>query len=187
MIHDNSKVVLVTGASGSLGCNLVEQIAQIPDIKTVVCLNREKNMEPYLRQKKAMRGKGIRSFEKIEPKLLVLQTDTSKPMLGLSNGEYEALASSTTHIIHNAWPMSVKRHLAGFESQFQVMRNLIDLAREVVCRRPKEFKFGFQFVPSISVVGNHRLGLGDEKTVVPEERYGIESVMPSGYGDAKWG
>lgn len=183
----DAKVVLVTGASGGLGGHLVDQIAQIPDVKTVICLNREKNVEPYLRQQKAMREKGIRSFDKIRPKLLVLQTDGSKPMLGLTSSEYEGLVSSVTHLIHNAWPMSAKRPLAGFESQFQVMRNLIDFACDSVSRRPKGFKFSFQMVSSVGVVGHYGLGNGEEKTMVPEERVSIDSVLPNGYGDAKWG
>ena len=186
-MKDNATVVLVTGASGGLGGHLVDQIAQISDVKTVVCLNRERNVEPYLRQQKAMRDKGIRSFDKIRPKLLVLQTDSSKPMFGLSSSEYEGLVSSVTHLIHNAWPMSAKRALAGFESQFQVMRNLIDFACDVVSRRPESFKFSFQMVSSIGVVGHYGLGNGEKKTMVPEERVDIDSVLPNGYGDAKWG
>ena len=183
----SAKVVLVTGASGSLGSHLVDQLAQDPDVKTVVCLNREKNLEPYLRQQKAMREKGIRSFDKIRPKLLVLQTDSSKPSLGLSSSQYEGLADSVTHLIHNAWPMSAKRALDGFEPQFQVMRNLIDFARDVVCRRAESFKFSFQMVSSVGVVGYHGLGNGKDRTMVPEERVEIDSVLPNGYGDAKWG
>lgn len=184
---DNAKVVLVTGASGGLGGHLVDHIAHIPNVNTVVCLNRKNNAEPYIRQQKAMREKGIHFPESLKPKLLVLQTDSSKSMFGLSRSEYEGLVNSVTHLIHNAWPMSVKRPLAGFESQFQVMRNLIDFACDVVSRHPEGFKFSFQMVSSIGVVGHYGLGNGEEKTTVPEERVGIDSVMPSGYGDAKWG
>ena len=186
-LHNTANVVLVTGASGSLGGHLVDQISQIPDVKTVVCLNREKNVEPYLRQQKAMREKGIRSFDKIKPKLLVLQTDSSKPMFGLTSSGYEGLVNSVTHLIHNAWPMSAKRALAGFEPQFQIMRNLIDFARDVASRRAQSFKFSFQMVSSVGVVGHYGLGNGKEKTLVPEDRVNIDSVLPNGYGDAKWG
>lgn len=185
--NDNEKVVLVTGASGSLGGHLVYHLAQLPDVKTVVCLNRENKAEPYVRQQKAMREKGIRFPEALKPKLLVYQTDSSKSMLGLTGNEYEGLVSSVTHLIHNAWPMSAKRPLTGFESQFQVMRNLIDFACDVTSRRPEDSKFNFQMVSSIGVVGHY--GLGNEnaqKTVVPEGRVGIDSVLPNGYGEAKW-
>ncbi|KAH8585531.1 hypothetical protein B0O99DRAFT_154018 [Bisporella sp. PMI_857] len=184
---DAGKIVLVTGATGSLGGNLVYHIAHLPDVKTVVCLNRENKAEPNIRQQKAMREKGIRFPEVLKPKLLVLQTDSSKPKFGLSDSEYNRLVGSVTHLIHNAWPMSAKRPLVGFESQFQVMRNLVDFACDVVSRRPESFKFGFQMVSSVGVVGQYRLRDGGKKIMVPEERVDIDSVLPNGYGDAKWG
>ena len=184
---DSGEVVLVTGASGSLGGHLVYHIAQLPHVKTVVCLNRENKADPYTRQQKAMREKGIRFPESLKPKLLVFQTDSSRPMLGLSRNEYEGLVGSVTHLIHNAWPMSAKRPLAGFESQFQTMRNLIDLACSVSSKRPDDFRFSFQMVSSIGVVGHYGLGNGEQKTVVPEKSVEIDSVLPNGYGDAKWG
>ncbi|KAL9069423.1 MAG: hypothetical protein Q9157_006161 [Trypethelium eluteriae] len=182
----NEKVVLITGASGSLGSHLVYHLAQLPEVKKVVCLNRENKAEPNVRQQKAMREKGIRFPEDLKPKLLVLQTDSSKPMLGLSRSEYEGLLSSVTHLIHNAWPMSAKRPLDGFRSQFQIMHNLTDLAYDIVCRRPECFKLSFQMVSSIGVVGHYGRGNGKKVTVVPEERVGIDSVLPNGYGNAKW-
>lgn len=185
---DDEKVVLVTGASGSLGSHLVYHIAQLPDVKTVVCLNRENKAEPYERQQKAMRGKGIRFPEALKSKLLVLQTDSSKPMFGLPEVEYERLLNSVTHLVHNAWPMSAKRPLSGFESQFQVMRNLIDFGCDAASRRPESFQFSFQMVSSIGVVGHYGLASYDgRRTMVPERRVGIDTVLPNGYGDAKWG
>ncbi len=183
---DHDKVVLITGASGGLGSYLTYHIAQLPDVKTVVCLNRENKSEGYARQQKAMRDKGIRFPETLKHKLQVFQTDTSKPKLGLSEGDYEGLVNSVTHVIHNAWPMSAKRPLSGFESQFQVMRNLIDFACKAASQRPKSFKFGFQMVSSIGVVGEYGFG-STTKIIVPEERVGIEAVLPNGYGEAKWG
>ena len=187
-LTDNAKVVLVTGASGGLGSHLVDQIAQMPDVKTVVCLNREKATEPYLRQQKAMRDKGIRTFDKIRPKLLVLQSNSTAPKLGLSDPDYEDLVTSVTHLIHNAWPMSAKRALPGFEPQFQVLRNLIDFARDVATRRPGSFQFSFQMVSSIGVVGHHNstAAPNNHPTVVPEARVTIDSVLTNGYSEAKW-
>ena len=182
----SGKVVLITGATGSLGGQLVDQIAHLPDVKTIICLNRSNNAEPYTRQYKTMRDRGIRFPEALKSKLVVYQTESSKPNFGLSSSEYEGLVQSVTHLIHNAWPMSAKRPLPGFESQFQTMRNLIDFASEVVSRRPDSFNFGFQMVSSIGVVGQYDFG-STTKVIVPEERVGIDSVLPNGYGEAKWG
>ncbi|KAK4235627.1 ketoacyl-synt-domain-containing protein [Achaetomium macrosporum] len=188
---DDEKVILVTGASGSLGGHLVYHMAQLPDVKTVVCLNRPNKAEPHTRQYKAMREKGIRFPEALKHKLLVLQTDSAEPLLGLSRSLYDELAGSVTHLIHNAWPMSAKRPLAGFESQFQVMRNLVDFARDAASRRPAGFRFAFQMVSSIGVVGHYGLSSSSSssssKVVVPEDRVGIDAVLPNGYGEAKWG
>lgn len=174
------------GASGSLGANLVYHLVQLPNVKTVVCLNRDHKTEGYVRQQKAMRDKGIRFPETLQHKLQVFQTDSSQSWLGLSKSDYDGLVGSVTHLIHNAWPMSAKRPLSGFESQFQITRNLIDFAGEVASRRPRSFKFSFQMVSSIGVVGHCDLG-SNAKIIVPEERVGIESVLPNGYGEAKWG
>ncbi|CAI7591626.1 unnamed protein product [Penicillium glandicola] len=183
----DENVVLVTGATGSLGGHLIYHMAQLLDVKTIVCLNRENNAEPYARQQKAMREKGIRFPESLKSKLLVFQTDTSKPMFGLTKNRYDGLVNSVTHLIHNAWPMSAKRPLSGFESQFQVMRNLIDFASDVASHRPESFKFSFQMVSSIGVVGHYGLETHQDKTIVPEGGVDIDAVLPNGYGEAKWG
>lgn len=185
---DSEKVILVTGASGSLGGHLTYHLAQLEDVKTVVCLNRENREDAGTRQLKAMKEKGIRFPDALRPKLLVLQADSSKPRLGLELTQYDSLTASVTHVIHQAWPMSATRALPGFRSQFQVMRNLIDFARDVGVCRPKGFKCSFQMVSSIGVVGlfnQHEQHV--QKIVVPETRASIDSVLPNGYSEAKWG
>ncbi|KID59252.1 beta-ketoacyl synthase domain-containing protein, partial [Metarhizium brunneum ARSEF 3297] len=179
---EEGTVVLVTGATGSLGSHLAYMLAQRADLKRVVCLNRENRGDAYTRQVKTMREKGIRFPETLKPKLLVLQAYTSKPMLGLERNTYGNLVDSITHIIHNAWPMSGQRALDRFEPQFQVMQNLIQLSSDIASRRLSSFKVSFQMVSSIGVVGLY--GLQDSKehkdktkpTVVPEARLGIDST-----------
>lgn len=183
----NEKVILVTGGSGSLGSYLVYHLAQLPDVSKVVCLNRENRVEPEIRQQKAMRGKGIRFPEALKHKLVVLQTDSAKPLLGLEKSQYDNLTGSVTHLIHQAWPMSAKRALSGFESQFQVMRNLIDFACDCSSQRPASFKFSFQMISSVGVVGHYRLRDKEERIMVPEKTVDIDSVLSNGYGEAKWG
>ena len=170
-----------------MGSHLVHHLAHLDDIKQIICLNREHKAEAYTHQGKAMREKGIRSFDSIRSKLLVLQADSAKPKFGLSSSDYQGIVKSTTHLIHQAWPMSAKRPLAGFEPQFAVMRNLVDFASDVASSRPAAFKFGFQMVSSVGVVGHYGLGRDEKRIMVPEESVDIDSVLPNGYGDAKWG
>ena len=177
--------VLVTGATGSLGSHLVAHFAELANVKSVICLNRiNRGSEPEARQRQAIESRGIQLDRNAYAKLKVLETDTAKPVLGLSQDNHEFLLDNVTHILHNAWPMSGKRPVKGFELQFQVMRNLIDFARDIACRRNKGSKVSLQFISSIATVGHYPLWSGNVN--VPEERMTIESILPNGYGDAKF-
>ena len=63
------------------------------------------------------------------------------------------------------------------------MRNLINFARDISCRREKGSKVSLQFISSIATVGHYPLCSGSVN--VPEERMTVESVLPNGYGDGK--
>ena len=175
--------VLVTGATGSLGSHIVACLAQIPDVQAVVCLNRLSTVEATVRQQKSLKVRGISLNSASMSKLKVLETDTGKPMLGLPADTYETLVNTVTHIVHNAWPMSLTRPIRAYESQFKVMKNLITLGREATAQRPAPFKFSFQFISSIGTVGCYPLWSG--KALAPEESMTADSVLPVGYADAK--
>lgn len=176
--------VLVTGATGSLGSHLVAYFASQPNVQKVICLNRHNSTECTTRQRQALESKGIFLPSAALSKLKVLETDTFKPKLGLSDMSYTKLVNSVTHIVHNAWPMSTTRPINAFEGQFKAMRNLIDLANESSARiHPKGPKVGFQFISSIATVGYHPIHTG--VALVPEEKMLVDSVLPTGYSEAK--
>ena len=175
--------VLVTGATGSLGSHIVAYLAQLSEIQTVVCLNRLSTMKPSLRQHESLKTKGISLTPTQMLKLEVFEADTSKPMLGLRADIYQSLVNTVTHIVHNAWPMSLTRTVHSYEPQFKVMQNLINLAREATAQRPAPFKFGFQFISSIGIAGHHPTWTG--KALALEEPMTVESVLEVGYAEAK--
>ncbi|KAL9633807.1 MAG: hypothetical protein Q9204_003249 [Flavoplaca sp. TL-2023a] len=181
--HTGEHCVVVTGATGSLGCHLVAHLAALPSVASVVCLNRiNRGSEPETRQRQALRDRGLCIDEGDLAKLRVLESDTSKSCLGLARDEYTRVVSTVTHIVHNAWPMSGHRPIHRFEAQFQVMRNLIDLCYEAHAATSRIITF--QFISSIAVVGHQPLWSG--KSLVAEELVSIESVLTNGYGDAKY-
>ncbi|KAL5333395.1 hypothetical protein BJX70DRAFT_406246 [Aspergillus crustosus] len=188
--HDE-QVILVTGATGSLGAHLVAHLAGQPNVKTVVCLNRRgtgsgSGTEPAQRQTLSFEQKSIALAASAVQKLQVLETDTSKPQLGLPTETYTALLQTVTQIVHNAWPMSGKRPVRGFEAQFTVMRNLIDFARDISTHRTiaAHAPVRFQFISSISVVGHYPLW--SRQQTVPEQRVTMKSVLNNGYSEAKY-
>ena len=182
-LESSGQCVVVTGATGSLGSHLVAYLVALPHVRSIVCLNRYSSREATLRQREALTSRGLSPGSNALSKLKVFETDTSKPMLGLSSSSYEYLADNVTHIVHNAWPMSITRPVKAFESQFKVMQNLIELASKAASRCSEGPKIGFQFISSIATVGNFPIWSGSAN--VPEERMTVESVLPTGYGDAK--
>jgi acyl transferase domain-containing protein/thioester reductase-like protein/SAM-dependent methyltransferase/acyl carrier protein len=180
-LHD--AVVLVTGATGSLGSHLVAAFAEHPDVKSVVCVNRRRGLSAVeTRQADAFSSRGISLSPTATSKLRILETDTSQRELGVDASEYQWLVQNVTHIVHNAWPMSGTRPLTGFVPQFQTMRHLLDLARDASFS-PSDDDFrriGFQLVTSIGVVGHAGRGR------IPEERVPISAALPTGYCEGKW-
>ncbi|KAL4900325.1 male sterility protein-domain-containing protein [Aspergillus multicolor] len=175
-------VVIVTGATGSLSSQVVQKLAETPSVATVVCLNRRSSSStPEKRQHEASTTRGINLSPAARAKLRILETDTSKPQLGLPPLEYSWLPECATDIVHNAWPMSGTRPVSAFEPQLQAMRNLLDLAREIASRPSNTpSRVGFGFVSSIGVVGFCG------KSFLPEDRVPFSATLPSGYGEAKW-
>lgn len=164
---DEGSTILLTGSTGSLGIHVLAYLANAPSVARVICLNRTSlhsdSSQPEERVKQAAEAKGlhISAWSKIK----ILQTDTAAPRLGLSNGEYDKICDQVTHVLHNAWPMDFNRLLPSFEAQFQGLRNLLSLCRDVhACRptaRPK-----LVFVSSIAVVGKYPEVHGER--IVPE-------------------
>jgi nucleoside-diphosphate-sugar epimerase/SAM-dependent methyltransferase len=180
--------VLVTGATGSLGSHLVAHLVSLPEVRRVVCLNRRSSTEATTRQLRSLDIRGIVLNDMELDKLMVVSCDTAKPNLGISPAVYAELVSSVTHIVHNAWPMSITRPVAGFEPQFRSMRNLLLLAADCAAARSRRAekrrdKIKFLFVSSVATVGFYPLWSG--KPAVPEDEVDVESVLPNGYGEAK--
>ncbi|RYP36916.1 hypothetical protein DL767_003164 [Monosporascus sp. MG133] len=182
-----SASVAVTGATGSLGAHLVAHLASLSHVKTVYCLNRRSTTgEAEERQAAAMLSRGIEMNPQAKAKLCVVVIDATKAQLGLETDVYRRLAGSVTHIVHNAWPMTGKRPVAGLEAQFSVMRNLIDLARNAAVHRVSTARrVTFQFISSIAVMGHHPLVPGNGR-FAPESRATARQLLPNGYAHAKW-
>lgn len=61
---------------------------------------------------------------------------------------------------------------------------MIDLARDISCKRLQGSKVTFQFNFSVAVVGYYPIWKNEKH--VPEDRMSIEAVPFNGYGDAKY-
>ncbi|KAL4786525.1 hypothetical protein BJX76DRAFT_355068 [Aspergillus varians] len=167
--------VLVTGATGSLGSHLVCHFARLPNVRSVICLNRVGQIDPQRRQGEALAARRLFLTPTEEAKLVVMESETTKKHLGLSPEQWTHLQQNLTHIVHNAWPMNGVKPLSSFEGQFCMLGNLIELARGIATVQANPVRL--QFISSIGTV--NRGGALEEHTE-------IDRVMNNGYNEAKF-
>ncbi|CBX99435.1 hypothetical protein LEMA_P086740.1 [Plenodomus lingam JN3] len=81
--------------------------------------------------------------------------------------------------MHSKW--TLKR----FNPQLQIMSHLLHFARAISLQRPPPSPpLTFLFISSIATIGYHPLHT--HSPIVPESRVPIASVLPTGYGEAKY-
>ena len=147
-------VVVLTGATGSLGSFFLGQLLMDDSVGRIICLNRPGKENAIEAQKHAMRSRDISVSDDMWAKVEIRQTSTAAPCLGLEEPEYERLATEVTHMIHIAWPMNFKMGLQSFDTSFKSLQNLIQLARKAHFYHHRT-KPRVLFISSISTVGNY--------------------------------
>lgn len=107
------EVVLLTGASGSLGTALLETLSASPRIGKIYAMIRGPNNEMKLRESLKKRGLGA---EILNGKVVILNFGMQDPLLGLDVDVYAKLAEEVTIVVQNAWKMDFNIGVEEFES-----------------------------------------------------------------------
>ncbi|MCJ1269495.1 hypothetical protein MMC22_009387 [Lobaria immixta] len=147
-------VVVLTGATGSLGSFFLGRLLVDDSVSRIICLNRTGKENPIEAQKHALRSRDISVSDDMWAKVEIRRTSTAAPCLGLEEPEYERLASEVTHVVHIAWPMNFKMGLQSFDASFRSLQNLIQLARKAHFHHHRT-KPRVLLISSISTVGNY--------------------------------
>ncbi|KAI9743887.1 MAG: hypothetical protein M1818_002621 [Claussenomyces sp. TS43310] len=134
-----SNVVVLTGATGSLGSHILAQLVDEPSVGKVYCLLRTSPSEsPSDRLGTALKE---RNLSISSPKISALSADLSKPQLSLSSTDYSEIRCATTHIIHCAWAVNFALPIQSFEPQVSGLHNLISLSLSVNMPQPAHLLF----------------------------------------------
>ena len=147
-------VVVLTGATGSLGSFFLGQLLMEDAVGRIICLNRPGKSDPIEAQTQAMISRDISVKGDMWAKVEIRQTDTAAPYLGLKEHDYGRIATEVTHIVHIAWPMNFKMGIQSFHASFRSLQNLIQLARKARFYHNRT-KPKVLFISSISTVGNY--------------------------------
>ncbi|KAG1775414.1 L-aminoadipate-semialdehyde dehydrogenase [Suillus placidus] len=174
------RVVVLTGATGSLGAYILDELLSDPSVATVYCLCRAKDdADASSRITASMKARKLSSrYEQVRLRVKALASDLSTIKLGLQSDMYDEIATRATLIIHNAWAVNFNLGISSFEPHIRGAVNLINLALASPHPRPADF----YFASSISAVAAWR---GPES--IPEAITDDPSVAQGlGYAQSKW-
>ncbi|KAL8696958.1 MAG: hypothetical protein Q9224_002531 [Gallowayella concinna] len=151
-----TRVVILTGSTGSLGSYLLHTLIQNPIISKVYCLNRSHKSSQ--RQYGSHLLKGLPTdFQKVQ----FFQWNPSNPHFGLDESDYEILLKDATDIVHNAWEVNFNLPLESFEPHLSGVQQLIEFSLN------SDNRAHIFFISTFGTVSNYHGS--DEQTSVPEK------------------
>lgn len=113
----NNDVLLLTGASGSLGAVLLDVLATSSKFVKVYALVRGQNGAEKIARSFA---RNQQDWNAVSKKLdfEILTYDMTNPFLGLDIDTYTRLSMEVTVVIHNAWSLDFSKELEEFEDPY---------------------------------------------------------------------
>ncbi|KAM3420462.1 hypothetical protein BST61_g3731 [Cercospora zeina] len=138
--------IVVTGATGSLGAHVVSRLAKQGTVKKIYCLVRASS--PSAAQTRVKGSLQVRQLHHTmspqtwQEKIVCLPSDFSSPSLGLTEEQYNAIASNVTHTLHLAWSVNFNKNLSSFSSDCLAgVQNLINLCLRSQRPQPATFSY----------------------------------------------
>lgn len=167
-------IVVLTGATGSLGAHLLAQLLNCPDVRYLYCLVRGENPQERVLQALQQRNLPITK----PSRLIALTSDLSESELGLSPEIYQHLLTQVTTIIHSAWAVNFNLGIKSFESQHIAgVQKLLQLSLSVTTPQPARLFF----CSSIAAA----LGTPTPATIPEAPLHNLKAALSQGYARSK--
>ncbi|KAK7530054.1 putative NRPS-like enzyme [Phyllosticta citricarpa] len=147
---EKGHVVLLTGATGSLGAHIAAQLASLPSVTRVYCLIRAQSpSHASTRLSDSFKERHLALPAAAHAKLAPLPSDLSRDDLGLDADTLKQIEQEVSHVLAIGWAVNFTVALRSFEAENVAgVRRLLELsARSARAAR-------FTFASSVSVVGN---------------------------------
>ncbi|KAI1380141.1 hypothetical protein F4677DRAFT_462982 [Hypoxylon crocopeplum] len=173
------QTVLLTGATGTIGCHILHSLARQPHIVKLYCLVRaEQDTAAKVRIIKAIAAARLDGLDESQmSKIVPLATALEQHHLGLDDELYEVLRTSVTTIIHGAWAVNFNMSLRSYEEPYiSSVAHLLDLAMH----SPRSPRPTFCLLSSVASV------LRGRDSPLREVLYDWEAASDMGYGQSKW-
>ncbi|KAJ9658606.1 hypothetical protein H2198_003624 [Neophaeococcomyces mojaviensis] len=143
--QSDHKIVVVTGATGSLGAHVAAQLAVREDITEVCCLVRAPSQRSAMRRTlKSMQDRAVLHSLPLEArrKITAYPSNFAQSDLGLDAAVLDHLKSGIVSLIHCAWSVNFNKRLSSFEADcIAGARNLMMLCLAAQGPKPASFNF----------------------------------------------
>lgn len=97
-----SEVIVLTGSTGGLGTTLLAQLVERESVSKIYAINRKTSGKSLkARQMASLHDRGYDAEIVESEKVVLLEGDTSAPLLGLSQEVYDEICENATSIVHN--------------------------------------------------------------------------------------
>lgn len=173
-IVSNSRSVILTGATGSIGAHTLFKLLNDDTVSAVYCLTRREQPKEEILDALAKKGLEVMPFR--TKKIIALNSALDKSDLGVGKEMLAEMQRSVSLIIHTAWPVNFNLPLANFEPHIQGVYNLIQFSLSVHLPAPAVVLF----CSSISTA------LGAPTSAIDEAPLDdLNSALEMGYGRSK--
>lgn len=173
----NADIVVLTGSTGAVGSYILYELLQKDCVSHVYCLNRAQNSQML---------QVTRNSERRIPtefpadRVTFLTVELVKDNFGLDAEIYSTILSTTTQIIHNAWPVNFNQVLQSFQPSLQGVLSLISFAASA------KLSPSILFLSSISAVSNYHCTPAAEELVPEHIITDLSCPAFMGYGESKY-
>ncbi|GAB1210138.1 hypothetical protein APSETT445_008928 [Aspergillus pseudonomiae] len=173
----SDQVVILTGATRSLGVYILSQLLHNPSVKEVFCLVRATSKNNAL--DRVLSSLSSRSLPFTNAyKIAAFPSTLGKEDLGLPATTIDELRSSLTHVIHAAWAVNFTLGVRSFEQQhIKGVHTLLNLCLSSRRSSPAEF----YFCSSISAAAATPLPAQIAECPIPE----LAHAQNMGYAQSK--
>ncbi|MBD2605305.1 amino acid adenylation domain-containing protein [Scytonema hofmannii FACHB-248] len=169
--------IFLTGATGFLGAFLLQELL-LSTQANIYCLVRAGNVD----QVQDKIPKNLQSYaledESFSSRIIPVFGDLSKPLLGLSEEQFEQLAQNIDVIYHNG-------AMVNLIYPYSLLRSTNVLGTQEILRLSTQIKLKpVHYISSLAVFESHAYA---GKKSISEQEYINDSAIPAdGYGQSKW-
>ncbi|KAF9052348.1 L-aminoadipate-semialdehyde dehydrogenase [Hymenopellis radicata] len=135
----DARVIILTGATGSLGAHILANLTASSSVRKVICLSRAKSHADSL--ERVRESVKLRNLTIDESKVVSYASNAQNELLGLTKEEYDSLKGQATDVIHNAWPVNFVLNIDSYDEHIGGVVNLINLCLQTPWSEPATFLF----------------------------------------------